>query len=267
MKKGIIFLVLVVLLVGILLAGCGEPPVSQAKFQQFQTKTEGQFTAQGARIGEAERVVKTIPDMAKDITTIKNDRDTDKAVQLVQDQLKAEKADRQSDALKAQLDALKAKDAELEKDIAEIENELKDINQSPQYPPSYPPSYQSQIFRAEVYNGENFDQYIGSFQESTIDHDWGSGGPAGLTDYFSVRWESISPDIWFESGNYQFKVRVDDGVRLYLDGQLIIDKWLTHAATTYQVERYLSQGYHNIRLEYFERAGQAVIRLSWQLKS
>lgn len=130
------------------------------------------------------------------------------------------------------------------------------------YPPSTPPYYGSQNFIAEVYDGENFERGIGSFSEPTIDHDWGNGGPLGLTNHFSVVWGG---NVWFE-GDYQFRVRVDDGVRLYIDGYLVIDKWLTHAVTPYYAERYLTQGYHNIRLEYFEREGQAVVRLDWQKK-
>jgi hypothetical protein len=129
-----------------------------------------------------------------------------------------------------------------------------------------PPYYQTQVFRVDVYNGENLDpsQYLTSFQEATIDHNWGSGGPAGLTDHYSVRWQG---NIWSGGGNYQFDARADDGIRVWVDGKLIIDKWVTHVATTFRAELYLAPGYHNVRVEYFEREGQAVCRLTWQLKS
>jgi len=53
-------------------------------------------------------------------------------------------------------------------------------------------------------------------------------------DWFSVRWTRT---LWFDAGRYRFTTTTDDGVRLYLDGQLIVDQWRDQPPTTYTAER------------------------------
>jgi beta-glucosidase len=61
-------------------------------------------------------------------------------------------------------------------------------------------------------------------------------------------------------------VRCDDGARLYVDNQLIINQWNDHAATTYRTVLNLIAGTeHRIKLEYYENAGDAEIRMGWHL--
>ncbi|MDP1538421.1 MAG: PA14 domain-containing protein [bacterium] len=132
----------------------------------------------------------------------------------------------------------------------------------PTYPP-YPPVYPGK-FVASVYQGDEFDGgYVGSFESSyPINYDWGLGGPlGGLTNYFSVRWEGTA---WFETGNYRFRGRADDGFRLYVDGRLLLDTWSPQTVRTHEVTHYLTAGYHSIRLEYRERTGYAQVSLFWE---
>jgi hypothetical protein len=99
--------------------------------------------------------------------------------------------------------------------------------------------------------------------ENEINQNWGSGAPvAGLgADGFSVRWTST---IGFEfSDNYTFFVTVDDGVRVWVDGGLLIDQWRDQSAG-FSAVRYLTQGSHLIVVEYYEAAGTANIHLWWQ---
>jgi hypothetical protein len=79
-------------------------------------------------------------------------------------------------------------------------------------------------------------------------------------DYFSARWTRT---INFGPGVYRFSVTGDDGVRLYVDGNLLINKWFTQGATTYTADVTLLAGPHNVKLEYFEGGGPAVALLSW----
>jgi hypothetical protein len=99
--------------------------------------------------------------------------------------------------------------------------------------------------------------------DGAINFDWGEASPAPPQvppDNFSVRW---TRSVAFDAGRYRFTTTTDDGVRLYLDGQLIIDQWRVQAAATYSVERNVGAGQHSLRMEYFEAAGRAVARLSW----
>jgi hypothetical protein len=99
-------------------------------------------------------------------------------------------------------------------------------------------------------------------QDGAINFNWGTGSPDPRipADNFSVRW---TRDIWFEPGRYEFTATVDDGVRIYLDGRIILDRWQDAASATYRVSADISRGLHTLRVEYYERFGSANIALSW----
>jgi hypothetical protein len=121
-------------------------------------------------------------------------------------------------------------------------------------------------FRGEYYNNTDLSGAPRLVRDdAAINFDWGGGGPGSPinADYFSVRWTNF---VRFDAGTYRFTVRVDDGVRLWIDDVLVLDRWIPQPATTYVVDRTLGAGYHNLRLEYYEAAGQAVAQLSWALR-
>jgi hypothetical protein len=99
-----------------------------------------------------------------------------------------------------------------------------------------------------------------------LNFNFGEGGPGGGcglgVDNFSARWTRT---VNFVSGVYRFSVTGDDGVRLYVDGQLKIDKWFSQGATTYTADVALPAGNHDVKLEYFESGGPGVALLSWTL--
>ena len=96
-----------------------------------------------------------------------------------------------------------------------------------------------------------------------IQFEWGDGSPgAGVSaDRFSARYTLTAQ---FAAGLYEFRVRSDDGVRLWVDDQLALDRWVVRSATEDRVALQLSEGTHRIRLEYFEDVGLAELRLSWE---
>jgi hypothetical protein len=100
--------------------------------------------------------------------------------------------------------------------------------------------------------------------DADIKFDWGIGSPDPRlpADDFSVRW---TRDVTFESGYYRFTVQSDDGVRLYIDGRPIIDRWFDQPPTSYTVEKQMTAGVHTVMLEYYERGGGASIFL-WYWK-
>lgn len=97
----------------------------------------------------------------------------------------------------------------------------------------------------------------------TVNFDWGAGSPAsGLpADSFSARW---SRTLSFSAGTYRFYTRVDDGVRLWIDGNLVIDQWHDSAPVTYSADVTLSDGAHSLRMEYYEHTGNALAQLAWE---
>jgi hypothetical protein len=116
-----------------------------------------------------------------------------------------------------------------------------------------------------------FGQYYGNAELSgspaferrdrNIDFDWGSGGPNGgfKTDWFSIRWTRT---YWTPEGKTKFTAEVDDGVRIFVDGELILDKWFAQTRTKYTVSKRLSRGDHTVVVEYQEQTGQASIKVT-----
>src|SRR5690606_2496683 len=93
---------------------------------------------------------------------------------------------------------------------------------------------------------------------------WDRQAPApGLpVDQFSVRWTgAVVPE---HDGEYTFYVFSDDGARLWVNGQLIIDKWVDQYRTEWSGKIRLTAGKPvPIRLDYYENAGDALVTLSW----
>jgi len=143
--------------------------------------------------------------------------------------------------------------------------ELSSVTPSPTSPPPAPVSspglpgpWQGEYFNSRDLTGSP--TLVRT--DATVDFNWGWDGPVPEMnrDDFSARWRG---SFSFEAGQYRFTATVDDGVRLYVDDQLIIDAWYPARGirTGYGT---LSQGSHVVRVEYFERAQAAMVRVDWQ---
>ncbi len=117
-------------------------------------------------------------------------------------------------------------------------------------------------FRGCYYQGKNFDNRKVVRDDPAIDFDWSGDAPSLSihSDVYSVRWQG---QFTFESAVYQFHVIADDGVRVYLDGNLVLDKWVDQPATEFDVVRTLSEGLHTVKVEYYNDGGQAVAKVYW----
>jgi hypothetical protein len=97
-----------------------------------------------------------------------------------------------------------------------------------------------------------------------VNFDWGGGSPDPTieTNIFSACWTGfVQPK---SSGDYTFYTISDDGVRLWVDGKLIIDNWSDHSTTENSGKIQLeAEQIYEIKLEYYERGGVAKIKLSW----
>lgn len=100
--------------------------------------------------------------------------------------------------------------------------------------------------------------------DAGIDFQWGTAAPAvGVpADNFSVRWTGqVSPRY---SGVTTFYTSSDDGVRLWVNGQQVIDNWTNHGVTENSGTMTLTAGQkYDIKLEYYEATGGATARLLW----
>lgn len=119
-------------------------------------------------------------------------------------------------------------------------------------------------FMAEYFNNRTLDGDPVLVQcETAVNYDWGTSIPQpGLgQNQFSVRWTG---QFEFEEATYQLSATADDGVRVWVDEELLIDGWRNQSATTYQTRQALSAGVHSVRMQYYENGGQAVAKLNWQ---
>ena len=99
-------------------------------------------------------------------------------------------------------------------------------------------------------------------QEPQIDHNWGNGSPdpAVPVNDFSARWTTTTDLV---AGTYQFTTTTDDGVRLFVDGTLVINHWVPQPPTTRTGVIALTAGAHQIVMEYFEEGDRAVAHLTY----
>lgn len=120
----------------------------------------------------------------------------------------------------------------------------------------------------EYFNNMDLTDSVLKRVDPTVNFNWGSGAPDSQIDAntFSVRWTGFVEALHSET--YTFYTVSDDGVRLWIDGQLIIDNWTNHAPTENRGNIALEAGQsYSIKLEYYENGGGAVAQLLWSSAS
>jgi uncharacterized delta-60 repeat protein len=117
---------------------------------------------------------------------------------------------------------------------------------------------------AQYFNNSDFTALVFTRNDANINFNWGTGSPDPRIDpdTFSVRWTGkiTAPT----TGRYTFYTTTDDGLRLWINNQLLIDHLTPQAATEWSGSIDLVAGQkYDIRMDYFERAGGAQAKLSW----
>jgi hypothetical protein len=120
--------------------------------------------------------------------------------------------------------------------------------------------------RADYYNGMNFETYRLTRTDPQINFNWPDGtspDPLVNDDMFSVKWTGQVEAVFTET--YTFYTNTDDGVRLWVDGQLIIDNWFDRQVP---VERkgaidLVGGQVYDLQMEYYENTSNAVAELLW----
>ncbi len=98
--------------------------------------------------------------------------------------------------------------------------------------------------------------------DSILNFNFGTTGPGGGIpgNNFSVRWMRRQ---YFDTGRYRFTTLTDDGVRLWVDNQLLVDQWRDQTTKSWSGDIALASGTHLIRMEYFNHGGAALAVLTW----
>lgn len=99
--------------------------------------------------------------------------------------------------------------------------------------------------------------------------DWGTARPAAAVNanLFTVNWSGTVQAE--EAGSYRFQTLSDDGVRVSVNGQLIIDHWTAHSAATKTSGAIVLEAgkRYAIAIDYYDNLGAAVMQLTWQKPS
>lgn len=136
----------------------------------------------------------------------------------------------------------------------------------------------SNVWNGYVYDGTNFDTFVGvvtegtssnpnfdqSFGGSNVTYNTGSCGTQ--TETFSVRYRLRKT---FANGNYQFTVGADDGYRLSLDGgsTWVIDRWVAQSYASTTTSSIPLNGTRDLVLEYYENSGDNRVSFAMQTLS
>ena len=94
-----------------------------------------------------------------------------------------------------------------------------------------------------------------------LQHSWSNGPGYGLpADNWSARFQRT---VTLTCGKYQFNVDADYGVRLWVDGQKILDEWRVQLASFHpQID--VTAGSKAIRIDYYQGSGGAGLNVNWQ---
>lgn len=134
----------------------------------------------------------------------------------------------------------------------------------------YSPSEQGYIGKvnATYYSEPELKNEILKRKESNIYFPYGQGSFSNdyKGDSFGAIWTGVIRPSYTET--YKFITRTDDGVKLWINGKLLIDKWYDMGTSEFSAELALMSGKeYSIKMEYYDKGGDAYAELSWQSNS
>ncbi|MCM3748342.1 PA14 domain-containing protein [Paenibacillus pasadenensis] len=128
----------------------------------------------------------------------------------------------------------------------------------------FPPTEKAGVgLQGQYYNNIHLEKMVVAKVDPVVNFSWSSGSVHNMSqDYSSVRWSgTITPR---HDGDYIFYLDADDGVRLWVNGKLLIDDWRIFAGErTSAAIQLITGNKYDIVIEYFENTGGAASKLSW----
>jgi hypothetical protein len=118
---------------------------------------------------------------------------------------------------------------------------------------------------AEYFAGEALTAPVLERVDEQLDFQWTREPPVESLGrfHYAARWTGrlVAP----ESGTYRLHTLSDDGVRVWLDGELLIDDWEVHDARVARSRAVTMEAgsEHELRVEYRQLRGNALVRLDW----
>ena len=120
---------------------------------------------------------------------------------------------------------------------------------------------------ATYYNNKDLTGSTLKRVDGVVNFDWGTGSPGAAigAETFSARWTGqVQPEF---TETYTFYTQSNDGVRLWVNGSLLVSNWTDHTVTENSGSIALVSGRNHIRMEFYENTGSAIARLRWSSAS
>jgi hypothetical protein len=135
-----------------------------------------------------------------------------------------------------------------------------------------PLSVPNDRWRLRIYNNTSFDGGPVDVKYAAIGSggftfNWGTGSPSSCVgnDNFGI---IFTRNAYFPtSATYTFTTTTDDGVRLFVDNSEILNEYYDQALTSHSASVYLTAGWHELKMRYYEHVGEAYAALTWSLGS
>jgi PA14 domain len=137
---------------------------------------------------------------------------------------------------------------------------------SPTQPPAQLLPGNGNGLQGQYFNGTslNLDNLALTRNDSNLNFNWQGGQVDALvqSDNFSAEWtgQVLAP----ETGRFTFTTNSDDGIRVWVDGQNLIDAWNDHAPQLNSGSIDLTAGQkYDIKVDYYQRSGGSIAQLYW----
>ncbi|TSJ65251.1 hypothetical protein FPQ10_09835, partial [Allobacillus sp. SKP2-8] len=115
-------------------------------------------------------------------------------------------------------------------------------------------------WEGKIYDNVGLKGDFEDFQASEVNFDWGYKSPHSniSPDYFSIK---LSKRFYLNEGVYNLRTWINDGVRVFVDGELYIDGWNNKSFNFYAKPFFVkSAGYHEIEIHYKELTDYAKLK-------
>lgn len=126
--------------------------------------------------------------------------------------------------------------------------------------------YAQQGLKGYYHDGTNFERFVATRIDPNINFLWRNKPPiAGVTpDKCSIRWLGYLTAP--ETGDYVFSAKVDDGIRVWVNNQLLINSWQMNDMGNFQGTIKLQKGgSYPIKIEYFNGLLEGEINVMWTI--
>lgn len=126
--------------------------------------------------------------------------------------------------------------------------------------------YQHSGLTAAVYRGENFQQLLVQERVKNVYFKtYGATSEAGDRNHFSIEYSGfLSPP---KEGDYTIKSISDDGVKIWINDELLINDWHIQGTKGNQKTVFLHKGKNKLKIHYFDNVGEAYLDLYWRAQN